>query len=255
MKSNINYIKNKKLIAFDVDGTISLSRSKIDNEMKILLQDLIEVKQVAIITGGAFTDIEKQVLSEIGLDNKRNKNLTLLPTNGGALYIFKNKWQQIFIHKLTNQEKEKIIQAIKETTGSENCFNDKNSFGQKIQDRESEITYSALGENAPLELKKDWDPNGNKKKVLQLKLAEKLPEFEVKIGGTTSIDITPLGMDKAYALKKLMEYFKLKKEDILFVGDSIYKGGNDYPAYEIGIDTVHVLNPKETKEVIKSLFV
>jgi len=246
-------ISKKKLIAFDVDGTLSQSRSKIDAEMIILLQKLTETKLVAIITGGAFSDIEKQVLVEIGINDKRNENLILLPTNGGALYIFKDQWKQIFIHKLKNQEKNKIIEAIKNTVGYDDCYNDKNSFGNKIQDRESEITYSALGEKAPLDLKKAWDPDGQKKLDIQIKLSRELPEFEVKIGGTTSIDITPRGMDKAFALQKLIEYYKLNKEDIIFIGDSIYVGGNDYPAKTFGVDTIPVLNPEDTKKIIRSL--
>ena len=246
-------LPNKKLIAFDVDGTLSKSRSAIDSEMSEILKELLKVKQVAIITGGAFADIETQVLTEIGLTNELNKNLTLLPTNGGGLYIFNGKWVEISSRKLSDEEKEKVISAIKEVDSLDPELRNNISYGKEIQDRDSEITYSALGDHAPLELKRAWDPDFKKRISLQNQLEERLPNFEVKIGGTTSIDITPEGMDKAFGIKKLMDYYKLKKEDILFFGDTVYENGNDYPVYQMDVDTIRVSSPEETKERLARL--
>jgi phosphomannomutase len=249
-------IKNteKKLFVFDVDGTLSPSRSKIDYQMSNLIKRILETKKMAIITGGAFADIKKQVLEEIGLDNSLNKNLTLLPTNGGGLWIFTEKWTEVSSYKLVKEEKDKIKKAICEIVGEKECLNNQENYGDKIQDRDSEITYSALGEHAPLEQKKAWDPDFKKRISLQNKLMQKLPEFEVKIGGTTSIDITPKGMDKAYAIKKLMEYFNLEKKDIIFFGDAVYENGNDYPVFLMNIDTVKVSGPEETKKILADEF-
>lgn len=243
----------KKLIAFDIDGTLSRSRSKIDSEMAVLLKELLQTKQVAIISGEAFVDIGEQVLNEIGLNNEINKNLTLLPTNGGGLYTFDGKWNEIFSHKLTIEEKEKIIKAMKEVDAEDDELKNNISYGIEIQDRDSEITYAALGARAPIKLKEAWDPNFKKRIILQEKLMKKLPEFEVKIGGKTSIDITPKGMDKAYGINELMDYFKFNKEDIIFVGDSVYENGNDFPVYLMGIDTIKVADPEGTKLVIKKI--
>ena len=238
----------KKLIVFDVDSTLSPSRSPIDSEMSGILQKLLEVKQVAIITGGAFADIKRQVLNIIGLNDSRNINLTLLPTNGGGLWIFNGEWHELSSHKLLPEEKEKIIKAINQVVGCDECRNKNDGLGDKIQDRNSEITYSALGEHAEIKEKQAWDPDFKKRIHLQSELMEKLPEFEVKIGGTTSIDITSKGMDKAYGIKKLIEHFGYSKDDILFFGDAVYENGNDYPVFLMGIDTIKVVSPEETKE-------
>ena len=238
----------KKLIAFDVDGTLSKSRSPIDAEMAGILQKLLTQKKVAIITGGAFADIKRQVLDNIGENDERNRNLTLLPTNGGGLWIFDGEWREISSHKLSTDEKEKIIRALREVDQADPELKNNVSYGREIQDRESEITYAAWGEHAPNELKQAWDPDFKKRIALQAELMKKLPDFEVKIGGTTSIDITPKGMDKAFAITKLIEYFKLNKEDILFFGDAVYENGNDYPVFELGVDTIKVISPEETKE-------
>jgi len=240
--------KNKKLIAFDVDNTLSKSRLPIDTEMTDILHQLLKTRKVAIITGGAFQDIEKQILSQIGLNNNLNKSLILLPTNGGGFFTFDNKWTEISSHKLTPEEKNTITRAIQEVVGYQESKDTGDGLGEKIQDRESEITYSALGEHAPLDLKEAWDPDFKKRTALQKDLEEKLPEFEIKIGGKTSIDITPKGMDKAYGIKKLMDYFKYNENDILFFGDAVYENGNDYPVFLMGVDTVKVIGPEETKE-------
>ncbi len=254
-EGNNKILANKKLVAFDVDGTLTISRSRIDPEMADLLKRLLAIKKVAIITGGAFANIKEQILDELNLPPKLNKNLILLPTNGGGLWIFTRRlmkwtrnWQEFSSHNFTIKEKEEIIQAIKEIdqTDPELCNNI--SFGREIQDRNSGITYAALGENAPTNIKKNWDPDFKKRLAIQKKLMEKLPNFEVKIGGTTSIDITPKGMDKAFGIKKIMEDFNMKKEDILFFGDAVYENGNDYPVSLMDVDTIRVTSPEETKE-------
>lgn len=241
-------LSKKKLIAFDVDNTLSKSRSPIDTEMADLLKKLLGKKKVAIITGGAFADIKKQVLDPIGQDKKCSQNLILLPTNGGGMWTCDEVWKEIANHNLLPAEKEKIIKALQEVDQADPELCNNKSYGREIQDRESEITYAAWGENAPLDLKRAWDPDMKKRITLQAKLQEKLPEFEVKIGGTTSIDITPKGMDKAYAIKKILEYFNYTKEDVLFFGDAVYENGNDYPVFEMGVETIKVISPEETKE-------
>lgn len=247
----------KKLIAFDVDNTLSLSRSEIDVEMANLLIELLAAKQVAIITGGAFVDIKKQVLDPLIKVNQEIQlsNLILLPTNGSGLWTFNqtmNQWTEIFSHRLTAEQKKKIIKAIEEIDQSDPELRNNISYGPEIEDRQSEITYSALGNKAPVSLKKDWDPDFKKRIAVQSKLMSLLPEFEVKIGGTTSIDITPKGMDKAYAVTKILEYSKLDKTDLIFIGDAIYENGNDYPVAQMGVETIKVSSPEDTKKIISS---
>ena len=115
-----------------------------------------------------------------------------------------------------------------------------------INDRGTQITYSGLGQNAPLELKNIWDNNLEKRKMIKKILESLIPEFEITIGGATSIDITRKGIDKAYGIKKICEYFKYKIEDLIFFGDAIFEGGNDYPVKMLGVDSIKIENYKET---------
>ncbi len=250
---NLEIFKTKKLIAFDVDGTLTQPKGLIDEEMTTLLKELLKIRKMAIITGEAFINIENQILTKLNLTKDHGQNLTLLPTNGGSIYTFDNKWVGTLLCKLTDEEKKEIITAINQVDQQSEELRDNKSYGLEIQDRNSQITYSAYGDKAPLELKLAWDNDFHKRMALQKSLQEKLPNFEVKIGGTTSIDITPPGLNKTYGINKIMSFLKLNKEEILYVGDSVYEKGNDFPVFQMGIDTVKVANPDETKIAIKNM--
>jgi HAD superfamily hydrolase (TIGR01484 family) len=249
--------EEKKVVAFDVDGTLSDPRRPIDDETAELLASLLKNKHVAVISGGAFEHIKEQVLEPLskqtGFQSNFFKNMTLLPTNGSGFWTYDDKWNEITSRKLTVEEKEKITKALEQVDQEDPELRNNKSFGREIQDRESSITYAALGENAPVQLKHDWDPDFKKRIVLQAKLMKILPEFEVKIGGTTSIDITPKGMDKAYGISNLIEYLKITKENVLFFGDAVYENGNDYPVKQMGVETIKVSGPEQTKAEIRKI--
>ena len=127
------------------------------------------------------------------------------------------------------------------------------TWGEQIDDRDSQITFSALGQHAPLDAKKAWDPDRKKRVKLEQLIRKAIPEFSVNIGGTTSIDITREGIDKAYGIRKLRDRLKIPVSDMLFVGDALYEGGNDYPARASGAECIQVRDPEETKKIIATI--
>ncbi len=85
-------------------------------------------------------------------------------------------------------------------------------------------------------------------------LAGKLiPEFSVRMGGATSIDVTKPGIDKAYGIRKLRDVLQIALSEMLFVGDAIFPGGNDYPPEQAGVCSVCVCGPHETKRVVETV--
>ncbi len=80
---------------------------------------------------------------------------------------------------------------------------------------------------------------------------ERLPDLEVRSGGTTSVDVTRKGIDKAYGMRKLIEFLELELADVLFVGDRLDEGGNDYPVKAMGIETVAVRDWRETADYVQ----
>jgi phosphomannomutase len=245
-------LENYELIMFDLDGTLAPAKSSMDTEMAALLVKLLEKKKVAVISGGAFPQFETQFLNNLPVDTNNLGNLFLLPTSGTRLYTWKGAWHKVYAESLTPHQKEKITNAIHTAIKMAGFSMKEAVYGAAIEDRDSQITYSALGQSAPLDLKTKWDPRHEKRKKIAEILHRKIPEFDIRIGGTTSIDITNRGVNKAYGIRKMEEFLDISHEKILFVGDALFHGGNDYPAKAAGVDTISVKGPEETKEIVRN---
>ena len=242
----------KKLIVFDLDGTLAGSKSPLDSEMSGLLHDLLLIVKVAVISGGDWPQFEKQLLSNLPHDD-RLANLSLLPTCGTKFYRYDSAaWKKIYSEDLTAEERDKILSSLTKAIISADFKTDK-LRGEQIEDRGSQITFSALGQKAPLEEKNKWDPDFSKRKKIKAILDTLIPEFSVRIGGSTSIDITKPGIDKAYGIRKLRDLLGISLKEMIYIGDALYVGGNDYPAKEAGVDCISVKDPNETKRVILTI--
>lgn len=241
----------KKLIVFDLDGTLAVSKSSIDEEMSKLLGALLGVAKVSIISGGNWPQFEKQVLSNLPSDDSR-KNLFLLPTCGTKFYQYESDWTELYSEDFTKEEKEKIISSLKQVMASTGYKEDK-IWGDIIEDRGSQITFSGLGQQAPIEEKEKWDPDFSRRKKMKAVLDTLIPEFSVSLGGTTSIDITKPGIDKAYGIRKLKDTLGISIQEMIFIGDALFPGGNDHPATETGVVTIQVRDPQESKRVIEAI--
>jgi phosphomannomutase len=104
-----------------------------------------------------------------------------------------------------------------------------------------------------LEEKKKWDPDFAKRRQMKVFLDQSIPEFSVRLGGTTSVDVTKKGIDKAYGIKKLRDILGVGINEMIFIGDALFPGGNDYPAKEAGVVSIQVRDPNETKRVIEAI--
>ena len=241
----------KKLIVFDLDGTLAESKAPLDAEMSRLLGDLLGIVKAAVISGGDWPQFEKQVLSQLPHDANL-ANLSILPTCGTKFFRYAGDWKKIYSEDFTAIEKEKIVSSLKKAV-EESGFQAKKVWGEAIEDRGSQITYSALGQQAPLEEKKKWDSDYAKRKKIKAILDKLIPEFSVRMGGATSVDITKPGIDKAYGIGKLRDVLGISLKEMIFIGDALFPGGNDYPAEEAGVVSIPVRDPHETKRVIETI--
>jgi len=241
----------KKLIVFDLDGTLAESKSALDSEMSVLLHNLLGIVKVAVISGGDWLQFRKQVLSGLPTD-KSLENLSILPTCGTKFYQYGTDWKKIYSEDFTADEKEKIISSIKQSIELAG-FKIKKLWGEEIEDRGSQITFSALGQQAPNKEKEKWDPDFTKRKKIKVILDTFIPGFSVRLGGETSIDVTKPGIDKAYGIRKLRDVLGIAIKEMIFVGDALFPGGNDYPAEEAGVVSIRVKNPTESKRVIETI--
>ncbi len=247
--------KKVKLIIFDLDGTLALSKAVIDSEMASLLRQLLAKKLIAVIGGGEFGQFKKQLLDKLSVQNTLLKNLFLFPTNAASFYRHTGRiWQREYIEKLSNNEKTKIFDAFKKTFEELGYHHPKKIYGKLIEDRDTQITFSALGQLAPLRLKNKWDVEHVADKFrIAKRLQEHLPEFEVKTAGYTSIDVTRKGIDKGYGVRQIKKRLDISFGDMIFVGDAIFPGGNDYEVLRTGVECFKVKDVEDTKKIIKNL--
>nr|GLK21556.1 haloacid dehalogenase [Microbacterium terregens] len=241
----------KQLIAFDLDGTLAESKAPLDDEVAGLLATLLSFAQVAVISGGDWPQFKKQVVDRLPTQSDLSR-LWILPTAGAKLFRFTRDWEQVYSEAITPSEKADILDALERAIQVAG-LNREPAWGPRIEDRGTQITYSGIGQKAPLEAKEAWDPDRRKRLQLQDMLRQSLPNWSINIGGTTSIDITRAGIDKAFGLRKLAEVSGVAFKDMIFLGDSIFPGGNDYPAVTVGVDTVAVRDVQETKSILHAL--
>ncbi len=252
----------KKLIAFDLDGTLAPSKSPAEDRMTYALKQLLDKFQVCIISGGKFEQFEKQVLNNLQADPAQLERLHIMPTCGTRYFTYDvagKTWRKVYAEDFTEAQKQKIIIALNK--GFDDLgYRAKKAYGDYIEDRGSQVTFSVFGQDIVdllglegVRIKEEWDPDNKKKNKLRDYIAPLIPEFEVRVGGITSIDVTKEGIDKAYGMRKLMEILGIAKKDILFIGDRIQEGGNDYPVKLMGIDSLQISHWQETAIAVEAM--
>ncbi|CAM3062225.1 hypothetical protein SPAN111604_01810 [Sphingomonas antarctica] len=243
----------KKLVAFDLDGTLAASKQPIDADMAALLAGLLRVVDVTVISGGDWPQFEKQVVGQMPKDADFSR-LWIMPTTGAKLYRpdAQGAWQPVYADDFSDTERKQILDALDsavETTG----LKEAKTWGDQIEDRGTQITFSGLGQEAPLDAKTAWDPDFAKRKKLQAALKPLLPGLSVNVGGSTSIDITREGVDKGWGLNRLASESGFTLDEMIFLGDAIYPGGNDYPAQQAGVASIKVRDPADTATAVRAI--
>ncbi len=243
-------ISKSSLIAFDLDNTLACSKKPMLAPMADALSELVNLIPVAIITGGCLSLVKSQVLDVLLKDTKL-ENLHIMPTNGTSYYRVDNSkaFQCVYEHIIDSEQAKYVVEVIQKYAkqmGIWKSHGDSMLWGEQIENRGSQITFSALGQLAPVEYKRAWDPTGRLKNMLAQNISKALPDFAVHAGGYTSIDIYKRGDDKAQALLTLAKYCDFSIEDMSFIGDRMYDGGNDYPTAFTGALAVRVSNPSDT---------
>jgi phosphomannomutase len=242
----------KKVFAFDIDNTLTESRGQLTEEHARILESVLETRFVVILTGGSYEHVQEQVLSALSGFCAKEK-IIIFPSSGAACFTLDHAGRstQRYSYTLTAQENERIVQALKQVLQSEHKTEE--DFLACVDMRGSSVTYSGCGQDALFDEKKKYDPDRTRRGRYQRELRKLLPDFEISIGGLTSLDITRKGISKFFALSKLVQDFPFKKDDILFFGDAVFSGGNDSSVPEHGIDTVAVSSPLDTFHILECL--
>ena len=240
-------LSKKKVIIADVDETICEPAQEINSKLAEKINAVISKGiTFAFISGTSMTELQRMISAHLSQEHH------LLANTGTAYSIQQNGFStSIYNHQLNDNERKEIITAFEKLI-QEYQLHPLTSKDDQLQDRGTQVTLSALGRHAPLELKRKFDPAGEKRKGWVQFLRKYLSEqnYEITIGGTTTIDITRKGLDKEWAIREFMRINNLSPEEVVFIGDKLYPGGNDYPASKV-VDCIAVKNPEETLQILK----
>ncbi len=242
-------LNKKNVIIADVDETICEPAQQISSRLAEEINTIISKGiTVAFISGTPTAELQRMISSAVTQEHH------LLANTGSSYSIQKNGSSTLmYSYALTAAEKTEIKEALQKLI-VEYGIKTLTTAEDQLQDRGTQITLSALGRHAPLELKKQFDPQGEKRTSWVQFLRKYLPQqsYEITIGGTTSVDITRKGLDKEWAIREFMKINNLSPEQVVFIGDKIYPGGNDYPASKV-VDCIAVKNPEDTLKKLKLL--
>ena len=270
----------KKVLSFDIDQTLNIAKTPIPDEIADLLVKCLDHFEICPISGQKFDQFLIQIvdrLVEHGATAEQLTHLHLFVAQGTQYYryqptgkkigpveititnkktpYFRENWSQVYNYPLTDEQVAKISDAI-ETAAKELGYweEDKLAKGDEIiENRLSQVTFSALGQKAGTEAKYAWDPDCKKREKIVKRCKELAPEFDYEIGGTTSINAITPGMNKEFGMTHLLEELHVNKSEILYFGDMTQPGGNDYPVVQMGIDTITVRSHEDTAYALRGI--
>ncbi len=249
----------KKVLAFDIDQTLNVAKTPITDEIGELLVNCLDYFEICPISGQKFDQFLIQIVDRLPNPTPAQlSHLHLFVAQGTQYYKFdteKNDWVQVYNYPLTEEQVAKISETIEKSARELGFWEeDKLMEGDEIiENRLSQVTFSALGQKAGTEAKYAWDPDCKKREQIVKRCKELAPEFDYEIGGTTSINAITPGMNKEFGMTHLLEELNVKKEDILYFGDMTQPGGNDYPVVAMGIDTITVRSHEDTAFALRGI--
>ena len=249
----------KKVLSFDIDQTLNIAKTPIPDEIADLLKKCLHHFEICPISGQKFDQFLIQIVNQLKDPTPEELNhLHLFVAQGTQYYrynIDKKDWELVYNYPLTDEQVTKISTTIERAARELGLWGeDKLKEGDEIiENRLSQVTFSALGQKAGTEAKYKWDPDCKKREKIVAKCKEYAPEFDYEIGGTTSINAIVPGMNKEFGMTHLLEELHVKKEDILYFGDMTQPGGNDYPVVQMGIDTITVRSHEDTAYALRGI--
>ena len=249
----------KKVLAFDIDQTLNIAKTPITDEIADLLLKCLDHFEICPISGQKFDQFLVQIVNRLKDPTPTQlSHLHLFVAQGTQYYKFntsKNDWELVYNYPLTESQVRKISETIEKSARELGYWEeDKLAEGDEIiENRLSQVTFSALGQKAGTSEKYKWDPDCKKREKIVEKCKAYAPEFDYEIGGTTSINAITPGMNKEFGMTHLLKELNVKKDEILYFGDMTQPGGNDYPVVKMGIDTITVRSHEDTAYALKGI--
>ena len=251
----------KRVLAFDIDQTLNVAKTPIPTEIAELLVRCLNHFEICPISGQKFEQFLVQIVDPLkaaGVTEQQLTHLHLFVAQGTQYYRFdagQHDWQQVYNYPLEPEDVERITKTLEQAARELGYWEaDQLAAGDEIiENRLSQVTFSALGQKAGTEAKYAWDPDHQKREAIVARCRELLPDFLYEIGGTTSINVATPGMNKQFGMTHLLAELQVEKSDVLYFGDMTQPGGNDYPVVEMGFETITVRSHEDTAYALRGI--
>ena len=251
----------KRVLAFDIDQTLNVAKTPIPTEIAELLVRCLNHFEICPISGQKFEQFLVQIVDPLkaaGVTEQQLTHLHLFVAQGTQYYRFdadRHDWQQVYNYPLKPEDVERITKTLEQAARELGYWEaDQLAAGDEIiENRLSQVTFSALGQKAGTEAKYAWDPDHQKREAIVARCRELLPDFLYEIGGTTSINVATPGMNKQFGMTHLLAELQVEKSDVLYFGDMTQPGGNDYPVVEMGFETITVRSHEDTAYALRGI--
>ena len=210
----------KRIFMFDIDGTLTPSRLPMTDEMVKMFKGFCERNRVILVTGSDMKKVVEQVPREI------RDLVEGIYTCSGNAYTIKDK----VVYENEFVPPEELIALLEDW---KNYSHYPVKTGRHLEYRDGMLNYSTVGRNCSQREREEyeaWDNENGERKILRERILHMFPSLDCAIGGQISIDIYPKGLDKSQS------YHRVKGENpdhaIIFCGDRLMPGGNDYPFFK-----------------------
>ena len=220
-----------KLIAFDLDGTLTQHKSPINVGNRAFLSLLSERYRLLMVGAGDCERISRQ-MDCFPIEILGNYGMQYARVDAETRELVYLREESVPCDKKAVTE---TVDALRRRFGFTSYYGDSALFFQS-----GCACFPILGTDAPLEEKLAFDPDRSRRRALLPEVRAAFPFYEVFVGGSNSFDLSPRPYDKYYALSRFCRENGIALSDVLYVGDDPGEGGNDEPVYRAGIDFVRI---------------
>ncbi len=232
----------KKLLCFDLDGTLTQHRSKLEKNNALLLDELKRKYALVMVGAGNAPRIYAQ-MNGYPIDIIGNYGMQEGKTINGEFKIVRED--------VSHPDKKffiKNVQYLREKYGYTQYKGEPIEFHSTGM-----VTFPLLGTAADISDKLTFDPTRAKRKVLYPEVCEIFKDYTVYIGGSSSFDFSEKKYNKYDAVMRYAKRNGYEKDEILFIGDDFGDGGGDSHIRLGKIDYVEIDDYRKLNEKLAYL--
>ena len=233
-----------RLVAFDLDGTLTEHRSPLPVKNRLLLDRIRGKYRVLMVGAGDARRIFRQ-MGEYPVD---------VIGNYGMQYMRYDPERKDLVTVFSEEVPVDRISVDRRVTELRKRFGYTSFTGENVEFHASGcVTIPLLGTQADIRDKVAFDPDRAKRRKIWPEVSALFPEYRVFVGGSSSFDMTPAPYDKKYALERFCREEGIRKEEVAYVGDDYGPGGNDEPVFRAGYRFICVDDHRKLGEALEPL--